>query len=59
MGLHQNFMAKLPQIAASPDLTRGEQRLAAEVAFEELHGRPVPTYAHERAVAIMLVMARG
>ena len=42
-----------------PDCSRGEMRLAAEVALAELVGRHVSTCAHERAVGILQVMARG
>jgi hypothetical protein len=48
-----------PELELVPDLTRGEQRLAAEVASAELRGEHVPTFAHERAVTILEVMARA
>jgi hypothetical protein len=48
-----------PQLEASPDISRGEQRLAAEVALAELRGCITPTYAHERAVHILNVLARA
>jgi hypothetical protein len=48
-----------PQLEAFPDISRGEQRLAAEVALAELRGCITPTYAHERAVAILNVLARA
>lgn len=59
MGFHQNFMAKLPQIAAQPDLVRGEQRLAAEVSLAQLRGELVPTWVVERANETLKAMARG
>lgn len=39
------------------DCTRGELRLAAEVALAELSGGQVPTFAHERAVATLEAVA--
>jgi hypothetical protein len=39
------------------DCTRGELRLAAEVALAELHAIHVPTFAHERAVATLKAVA--
>lgn len=43
----------------TPDLSRGEIRLAAEVAVEELCGRDVPSFAHERAFSALRVLAKG
>lgn len=40
------------------DVSRGEQRLAAEVALNVIHARDVPNYAHERAYQILKVMAQ-
>jgi hypothetical protein len=42
-----------------PEISRGELRLAAEVARAQLRGEHVPTFAHERAVTILEVMARA
>jgi hypothetical protein len=39
--------------------SRGEQRLAAEIALAELRGCITPTFAHERAVQILSVLALG
>lgn len=39
------------------DISRGEQRLAAEVALAELRGCFIPTGAHERAAQILNVLA--
>ena len=58
-GNHFALQRVYPQLEATPDLTRGEQRLAAEVALAELRGCHVSTCAHERAVDILQVMARG
>lgn len=48
-----------PALEATPDLSRGDQRFAAEVALAELHGADVPSFAHDRAVGLLGVMARG
>lgn len=48
-----------PQLEATPDLTRGEQRLAAEVAIELSEGRNVPLIARRRAFATLTVLADG
>jgi hypothetical protein len=47
------------ELERTPDITRGETRLAAEVVLLELHGRDVPSFAHERAVETLAVLARG
>jgi hypothetical protein len=49
----------MPQLEATPDLSRGEQRLAAEVALAEMHAQLIPTWVHERAVEMLAVMAKG
>lgn len=41
------------------DCSRGELRLTAEVALAELRGCITPTFAHERAVAVLSVLARA
>lgn len=48
-----------PALEATPDLRRGDQRFAAEVAVAELRGQLVPSFAHERAFETLLVMAKG
>jgi hypothetical protein len=48
-----------PQLECTPDLSRGETRLAAEVAIAELTCRDVPSFVHERAFETLTVMARG
>lgn len=42
-----------------PDMSRGELRLAAEVALAELCAIAVPTWARERAVNALATIARG
>jgi hypothetical protein len=42
-----------------PDCSRGEMRLAAEVALAELRGNAIPGAAFQRAVGILTVMALG
>jgi hypothetical protein len=58
-GNHFRAQRVYPQLEAWPDISRGEQRLAAEVALAELRGCITPTYAHERAVQILNVLARA
>lgn len=48
-----------PALEQTPDLNRGAERFAAEVALAELRGRDVPTFAFERACEILRVMATG
>lgn len=48
-----------PQLEQTPDLTRGQMRLAAEVAIDEIDGRTVDREAHERAHETLRVLARG
>lgn len=52
-------MQLFPALELTPDLSRGEQRLAAEVAVAELTGHDVPSFAHERAFEALVVMAKG
>lgn len=47
---------KWPQQPAV-DLTRAEQRFAAEVALAQFHAQLIPTFAQERAVQILSVLA--
>ena len=46
-----------PALEQTPDLHRGELRLAAEVAVAELRGQLVPTWVHERAFDTLNVVA--
>jgi hypothetical protein len=48
-----------PSLELTPDLTRGEQRFAVEVAIAEMIGSEVPAFAHNRAFEALTVMARG
>jgi hypothetical protein len=48
-----------PRLETTPDLNRGEERLAAEVALAELRYEAIPGFALERAVRTLTVMARG
>lgn len=56
---HPEEARLFPQLEATPDLSRGEQRFAAEVALEGMHGRIVPAFAHKRALIALQVMAFG
>lgn len=47
------------ELERTPDLSRGEQRLAAEVAITKLAGGDVPSFVHERAFDVLLVLANG
>lgn len=51
--------ALFPDFERAPDLSRGDQRLAAEVVLAELAGTDVPSFVHERAVTILATIARG
>lgn len=48
-----------PQLVVAPDLNRGEQRLAAEVALARLRGDWTPPETFHRAVATLKAMAHG
>lgn len=48
-----------PRLEQTPDVNRGQQRFAAEVALAELAGRAVPSFAHERAVEALTIIAKG
>jgi hypothetical protein len=48
-----------PRLEATPDLNRGDIRLAAEVLLERLNDRPVPEFAMTRALRVAGTMARG
>lgn len=48
-----------PRLTATPDVSRGEQRLAAEAALARLAGRDVPLDICLRASDTLEVMARG
>jgi hypothetical protein len=48
-----------PDLERTPDLTRGQERLAAEVALAAMTGQSVPSIAWSRAVETLTVMARG
>lgn len=58
-GNHFNAQRVYPQLEAYPDINRGEQRIAAEVALAERRGCHVPTGAHEMALRILNVLARA
>lgn len=57
-GNHFTSRRIFPELEATPDVSRGEQRLAAEVALCVLHCRDVPSFAHERAYQTLQVLAR-
>lgn len=48
-----------PRLAETPDINRGEQRLAAEATLATLAGRDVPLNICLRASVTLEVMARG
>jgi hypothetical protein len=48
-----------PQLEETPDISRGQQRLAAEVALTRLKGFPVPTDVEAVARSILQVLAKG
>jgi hypothetical protein len=48
-----------PMLEATPDLSRGEQRLAAEIAIARLNGDKVPFDVALRARSILEIMANG
>lgn len=48
-----------PQLELTPDLNRGEWRFAAEVAVDVMHGRDVPSFAQDRALTTLRVLAKG
>ena len=58
-GNHPSAQRYYPALEATPDLRRGEQRLAAEVALAHFRGMFVPESAHQRATVILKVMALG
>jgi hypothetical protein len=47
-----------PQPEPIVDTSRGEQRLAAEVALATSRGMHVPTFAYERALETLKVLAK-
>lgn len=56
----QSRSARLfPALEMIPELSRGDMRLAVEVAIAELRAQHVPTFAHERAFETLLAMAKG
>jgi hypothetical protein len=48
-----------PRLERTPDLNRGEMRLAAEVALAEMAADAVPAAALQRAVETLTVLAKG
>lgn len=56
-GNRQRSNQLFPRLELTPDFNRGELRLTAEVALCVLTCRDVPTYAHERAVQTLNVLA--
>ena len=48
-----------PRLETTPDISRGDQRLAAEVALAEFSGEAIPGHAIHRAVRTLTVMAHG
>jgi hypothetical protein len=48
-----------PMLEATPDINRGEQRLAAEIAIARLNGEKVPFDAALRARSILETLAKG
>jgi hypothetical protein len=49
----------LTELEQTPDLSRGEARLAAEAALNEMARRPVPGFVLKRAVTTLRVLANG
>lgn len=48
-----------PTLETTPDLSRGEVRLAAEVTLTVLHGLSVPENARIKAFEVLNVLAKG
>lgn len=48
-----------PRLETTPDINRGEQRLAAEVALAEFRGEAIPGTAIMRAMQTLGVLAQG
>lgn len=48
-----------PRLEATPDINRGEQRLAAEVALAEFAGTAIPGKTIDRAMHTLTIMAHG
>lgn len=58
-GYHPQHRRVFPALEATPDITRGEQRLAAEVALAQQLGLEVPNRVFNRARLILEVLAAG
>lgn len=56
---HPQSARLFPRLEQTPDISRGEQRLVAEVMIERFEGKLVPPDAIRKALIIAEVMARG